>query len=138
MSAGLGGWSKCGDVIKAFPDKAASLKDATVIITGPTSGIGFETSIQLAVICGRLILAARCAEKASALIQTAEKRNGAKNITHIPCDLSSLESVKEFVSLYRQRAAVDEYPPLRCLVLNAGLITFSHQESKEVTQFLRD
>jgi len=50
-------------------------------------------------------------------------------VTHIPCDLSSLESVKEFVRLYRQ--AAEGLPPLRCLVLNAGLICFSHQESTE-------
>jgi hypothetical protein len=45
----LGGWSKCSDVIKAFPDGAKSLKDATLIITGPTSGIGVEVRSSMSV-----------------------------------------------------------------------------------------
>ena len=40
----------------------------------------------------------------------------------------------EFISIYRKKAADDALPPLRYLVLNAGVMCFSYQESNEVNE----
>lgn len=82
-------------------------------ITGANSGLGLETATQLALMGARVILAVRNPKrglKARDLIihkmMTRMKQHNAPDDTHIPlesvhvfiCDLSNLESVKDFVS----------------------------------------
>ncbi|KAJ0971109.1 hypothetical protein J5N97_019068 [Dioscorea zingiberensis] len=117
-SSGFGSKSTAEDVTDASPD----LRSITAIITGATSGIGAETARVLAKRGARLVLPARslkAAEETRARI-TAEFP-GAEIIV-LPLDLSSLSSVRSFVSRF-----LSLHLPLNLLINNAG--KFSHERA---------
>ena len=88
-------------------------KDKAYIITGPTSGIGFATALELAK-HGKVILVGRDTQKLRN-VQKEIEREGGEGVS-IVCDLSDMESV-------RRAAAniIDLHLPLAGLVNNAGL-----------------
>ena len=90
----------------------------TVLITGGTSGLGYEAAFSIAQQAPEyyVVLASRTnPNNAHEAINKATKhRNSARFMS---LDLSSLQSVRAFVDDY----ARGMYPPLKALVLNAGL-----------------
>lgn len=95
----------------------------TVLITGPTSGIGKITALELAKRNFNLIFLARNAQKAEAL----QKEIGTKTETSfVACDLSSLESVHRAVEQIRQH-----HRQIDVLVNNAGLMMDQEEYSPE-------
>ncbi|KAK8947694.1 hypothetical protein KSP40_PGU022100 [Platanthera guangdongensis] len=100
------------------------LQTITAIITGATSGIGFETARALAAHGARLVLPARCpdaaAEKFKALIA------GGDQIIVLPLDLSSLASVRSFVSRFLALGF-----PLNLLINNAGRFVYDQALSED-------
>ncbi|XP_010252832.1 PREDICTED: short-chain dehydrogenase TIC 32, chloroplastic-like [Nelumbo nucifera] len=116
--SGFGSKSTTEQVTEACPD----LRSITAIITGATSGIGAETARVLAKRGVRLVLPARslkAAEEAKAriLAEFPESR-----IFVMALDLSSLSSVRTFVSEFESLDL-----PLNLLINNAG--KFSHEHA---------
>lgn len=95
----------------------------TALITGPTSGIGRVTALELARQGYDLILVARNEAKARGL--QLEIGNDV-SIAFIQCDLSSLISVKEAV-----REITANYRQIDLLINNAGIIVQRRQTTVE-------
>lgn len=90
-----------------------------------------ETATALASIGGRVVIAARDATKATELAAILTAKHPSAKISCLALDLASLDSVSAFVSEFRKRSSKEAWPPLKCLVLNAGLIAFTKQTSKD-------
>ncbi|KAK6935579.1 Short-chain dehydrogenase/reductase SDR [Dillenia turbinata] len=102
------------------------LRSVTALITGATSGIGAETARVLAMRGARLILPARslkAAEEAKAQI-LAEFPDS--EIVVMALDLSSLSSVRQFVSEFESL-----HLPLNLLVNNAGKFAHDYAISED-------
>lgn len=94
----------------------------TALITGPTSGIGRFTALELARRGYDLILVARNAAKAREL---QREIGHAVSTGFIQCDLSSIASVRQAVDEIR-----DNYSQIDLLINNAGLIV-QHRETTD-------
>ena len=127
----LGGWSRCADAIAYYPSGAQELAASTTILTGATAGIGVATATALASIGGRVVLAARSEEKAKRVIDTILAIHPAAQLTFIQLELSSLASVNAFAGAFRKQMSEGEWPPLRCIVCNAGVINFTPKASAD-------
>ncbi len=93
------------------------------LITGPTSGIGRTTALQLAGLGYDLILVARDAGKAAQLqVEIGDKVHS----EFIACDLSSVVSVQRAVAEIRSR-----YQRIDLLINNAGVIVQHRQTTHE-------
>ncbi|MGW1282540.1 SDR family NAD(P)-dependent oxidoreductase [Streptomyces sp. NPDC002586] len=96
----------------------SSLSGRTVLVTGATSGIGYETARQLAERGTTVLLHGRTAEEARAaadrLVATAGVRED--QLALYAADFTHLEEVEQFAS-----AVVAEHPHLDVLVNNAGM-----------------
>ncbi len=92
----------------------------TIIITGGNSGLGYACAKHIAKANKNnfVVLACRDASKANDAVKSLIKETNNKNIAFLELDLSSLESVRYFVTKF----SILNYPPLYALVCNAGLI----------------
>ena len=99
----------------------------TIILTGASSGLGFETVKKIAKSFKnyRIILACRNLQKANAKKEEIEKETGNKNLIVMEIDTSSLQSVKNFVTNYKKSS----YGKIFSLICNAG-IAGSHGPEK--------
>jgi NAD(P)-dependent dehydrogenase (short-subunit alcohol dehydrogenase family) len=95
-----------------------SLKEKTVIITGPTSGIGKEIAFELGSLGAHLVLACRNTDlgKKTALEISGKTGNTAIEVMNI--DTSSRTSIISFVEQFTEK-----YSRLDVLVNNAGINT---------------
>ena len=102
--------------IKKYLDKhtTVDIKDKLIIIVGATSGIGLKALEELLYLGAKVIIAARDQERAKEIKTPLEKEYNTK-IDVYDLDLSSLDSVKKFVTRIK-RAKLDLYG----IVLNAG------------------
>lgn len=91
----------------------------TLILTGATSGLGFETVACLAREHPdwHLVLAGRDPERNQASVERIRSTTSGASLEAQTLDLASLESVREFSRWF----AHVERPPLEALVCNAGL-----------------
>lgn len=93
------------------------LEGKTIIVTGANTGIGKETTRELAKRGGKVIMACRdmerCEEARKEIV--LETRN--KYVYCRPCDLASMKSIKEFVSIFNK-----ENDRLDILINNAGVM----------------
>ena len=96
---------------------ASNLK--TIILTGASSGLGFETVKKIAKNFKnyRIILACRNLVKGNAKKEEIEKETQNKNLIVMEIDTSSLVSVKNFVENYKKSS----YGKIYSLVCNAGI-----------------
>ena len=101
----------------------------TIILTGASSGLGFETVKKVAKNFKnyRIILACRNLQKANAKKEEIEKETQNKNLIVMEIDTSSLESVKNFVTNYKN----SPYGKIYSLICNAGIGGRSPERSKE-------
>ncbi|KAG7956212.1 hypothetical protein I3843_11G113600 [Carya illinoinensis] len=121
-ASGYGSKSTAEQVTKSSSD----LRSVTAIITGATSGIGAETARVLAKGGARLVLPARnlkAAEEAKARIVSECPES---EIIVMPLDLSSLRSVRNFVSEFESLDL-----PLNLLINNAGKFAHEHAISED-------
>ena len=98
----------------------------TIIITGASSGLGLETVKKIAKNFKnyRIILACRNLQKANAKKEEIEKETQNKNLIVMQIDTSSLASVKNFVTNYKNSS----FGKIYSLVCNAGIAGTSKGE----------
>lgn len=99
---------------------AADIPDLTgkvVIITGANSGIGYESTLELARKGAEVILASRDQLKAERAIQNISREIPGAKLKFIQVDLASLESIRKFTYEFK-----DNYDRLDILLNNAGIM----------------
>jgi len=94
-----------------------SLKNKVVVITGATSGIGYETALSLARLSATVFIGARNVELAHEIVEKIKEQSKNLKIYFFHLDLEQLRSVREFC---RQIDASVE--KIDVLINNAGLI----------------
>lgn len=96
-------------------------KKRTIIITGGNTGLGYECAKNIAKDDkdSFIVLACRNTEKAELAVNSLVNKTANNNMTALELDLSSLESVRNFVRAFLSSG----YPPLYAIVCNAGLQT---------------
>jgi NAD(P)-dependent dehydrogenase (short-subunit alcohol dehydrogenase family) len=102
-------------------DIGADVKGFTIIVTGPTSGIGTSTAAELARRGAHVVLACRSQSKGDAVVKrlTAAATAAGESQPSLEVsllDLASLESVRQFVERWEQQQR-----PLHVLINNAGM-----------------
>ncbi|HEV2012818.1 MAG TPA: SDR family oxidoreductase [Candidatus Dormibacteraeota bacterium] len=94
-----------------------SLADKTVLVTGATSGIGWEASVSFAHMGARLIMVGRDASKTAQKVEEVRQRSGSRTVDSLLCDFSSQAQVRRLAQEFR-----DRYDKLHVLVNNAGTV----------------
>ncbi len=105
----------------------------TVLITGGTLGLGYECALIIAEQCPHYqVLIASRSDKDNAALAINQK-TGHSNVEYLKLDLSSLANVRSFAADYAKKG----YPPIKALVLNAGLqiLTLNYTEDKIESTF---
>lgn len=95
-----------------------SMKGKTVVITGGTSGIGYETVFHLAKRGARVIMGCRDLKKGLKMAKRLREETKQKFIEVKILDLASLSSVREFAY-----DIIDEVERVDVLINNAGIIS---------------
>ncbi len=93
------------------------MKDKVCLITGATSGIGFETALELAKMGATVVVCGRDMEKASNSVIKIRSESNNPNVDFLLADLSDFEEVKKLSDEFKQ-----QYKQLDVLVNNAGAI----------------
>jgi NAD(P)-dependent dehydrogenase (short-subunit alcohol dehydrogenase family) len=110
-------YTTCWDVIQSYPN--VSLKDKTVFLTGPTSGIGVATALTLGSIGATLILCCRNESEGEKVRKEIGEKYGNRNVHLVNCDLSSLSSIRTVPS---QLEAL-KVTAIDITIFNAGMLT---------------
>jgi NAD(P)-dependent dehydrogenase (short-subunit alcohol dehydrogenase family) len=105
-------------------DRIPDLAGKTLIVTGGNSGLGYETTRELARHGARVLLACRSPEKAGAAIQRLRSENPRADVEAMALDLASLASVRSFASAFLGR-----HQALHGLVNNAGVMALPRCET---------
>ena len=91
------------------------VRGKTALVTGATSGIGLEASLQLARQGARVIMVGRDPARTEAAVADVIARSGSKDVLHFLCDFSSQAEIRKLADAVLAR--VDR---LHVLVNNAG------------------
>ena len=126
----VGSFSNVGYAIRrglfVWSDPAPdALAGRTVLITGPTSGLGRTSADAMAALGARIVLVSRSEEKLRRVSDELSERYGAARFPWVVADMSSLASVREAVDQVRITEA-----RLDVLVDSAGAI----HEERRVTE----
>ncbi|QQR93616.1 SDR family oxidoreductase [bacterium] len=98
----------------------------TILITGATSGIGFETAKALANPSTQLILLVRNLEKGAKVKNTIEELKPGSMIRLIECDFTSLNSIRRAAQEVRTK-----FKFIDVLINNAGILNEKYKETKD-------
>lgn len=88
-----------------------------MLVTGATSGIGLEASVELARMGGQIVMVGRDPGKTQAAVAEVQRRSGASTVESLLCDFSSQASIRRLADDVRAR-----YPRLHVLINNAGTV----------------
>lgn len=103
-----------------------SLEGKTVVITGPTSGLGLATVRQLAQLGANLVLIARNAEKCSQVIEELKPLCSGKSPIFIQADMANLEQVRKACEEIATRCI-----KIDVLIHNAGALLNTREVSAQ-------
>ncbi|HUI72624.1 MAG TPA: SDR family oxidoreductase [Spirochaetia bacterium] len=92
------------------------MQGKTVVITGPTSGIGKEIATKLAELGANLVLGCRNVEAGEALARSLRRPGGAPSVSVVRVDLSNRASVEQFA-----KEVLAKHARLDVLINNAGV-----------------
>lgn len=102
----------------AYPIDFAQVPKKKFIVTGGNSGLGYDTAKELAKAGGTVILACRSIERCETAKKSILVEAPNAKIECLKLDLSSLESIRQFVKNY-----VKWFSTVDVLINNAGLST---------------
>ena len=105
---------------KDIPD----LTGKFVVVTGANSGLGFESSQELARHGAALVMAVRNMEKGEKAQAKIVREVPGAALDVMKLDMGSLDSVREFVHAFKEK-----YDRLDILLNNAGLMAIPYQET---------
>ena len=91
------------------------MKNQHVLITGPTSGVGKETAMQLAALGAEVILGCRDQDKGRQTAEEITRTTGSSNVFARQLDTSSQASIRAFAGEFRKK-----YLRLHVLINNAS------------------
>ena len=115
------------DVINECGENS-NVKNAHILVTGATSGIGVETARSLALAGAKVYLMGRSEKKLEEVNESINKDLQAKSsggsVESVLCDLNSLASIKQFAEKFTQTKK-----PLNILILNAGVFDFNFAQT---------
>ena len=97
-----------------------------VIVTGSSSGIGYEAARVLANKNAEVIIAVRNQQKGDNAVQKIKDQNQKANVKVMLLDLASLDSVKKFTDEFKQK-----YSRLDLLINNAGVMIPPYSKTKD-------
>uniref|UniRef100_UPI00358F9478 WW domain-containing oxidoreductase isoform X2 n=1 Tax=Myxine glutinosa TaxID=7769 RepID=UPI00358F9478 len=97
--------------------QGADLTGKVAIVTGSSSGIGFETARSLALHGAHVILASRHQGRTKEAVNRIRNEWAAATVEGINLDLASLKSVHDFAEAFTSRGI-----PLHILICNAGVM----------------
>jgi NAD(P)-dependent dehydrogenase (short-subunit alcohol dehydrogenase family) len=109
----------------ADPD-AGALRGRTVVITGPTSGLGREATDELAALGARVVLVGRSPERLADVRDDLRARHGEDRFGVVVADMASLASVR----VAAEQITASE-PRIDVLVDNAGAIFPERSETDD-------
>ena len=101
------------------------MRENIMAITGPTSGIGRATALELADQFDRIVLLVRNLNKGEVLKQEIKTKSPVQ-IDVIHCDLSELSSIEAAANKMKEK-----YDSIDSLILNAGVVSLTKQETKD-------
>ncbi len=111
--------------------------EKTIIVTGGTKGIGYETASGLAALGATVIIVGRDAERGAAAVNSMQQHTGHAAISFLQADLSSLAEVRRLAE-----QITSQYSQVHALVNNAGgaiaqrIVTAEGLEATFVTNHL--
>jgi NAD(P)-dependent dehydrogenase (short-subunit alcohol dehydrogenase family) len=91
------------------------VRGKTVLVTGATSGIGLEGSVELARRGARVLMVGRDPGRTEAAVADVVTRSGSRDVSHLLCDFSSQADIRKLAASVLARP-----DPLHVLVNNAG------------------
>ncbi len=91
----------------------------SILITGATSGIGYQCALETArtAPAAQLLIACRNGHAGKEVIRKIKQETGHKNIVSLPLDLESLQSVRDFAAQF----AAQPRNRIAALINNAGI-----------------
>lgn len=90
---------------------------STIIITGGTSGLGYNASLILAQQNPDSLVIVSSRKDSPTSASSINKTLNQKNAVFVPLDLANLSNIRAFASIFSQ----NKYPPIKALLLNAAL-----------------
>jgi len=102
------------------------MKGRICLITGATSGIGKETALALAKLGATIVFTTRDIKKGEEIRDQIRTLSSNEMIEVLECDLSSLQSVRDFCDRFRRK-----YDRLHVLINNAGTWERERKLSKD-------
>jgi retinol dehydrogenase-14 len=91
------------------------VRGKNILVTGATSGIGLEASVELARRGARVVLVGRDPGRTEAAVASVKARSGSAEVSHLLCDFSSQASIRRLAG-----EVLAHHDRLDVLVNNAG------------------
>lgn len=96
------------------------------IVTGANSGMGLATTIELAKMGAKVIMACRSQSRGAAALREAQQESKSSKIELMTLDLGDFDSIRAFASDFRVK-----YDSLDVLVNNAGVVALKRELTKD-------
>jgi len=101
-----------------------AIKDKTCLVTGATSGIGYEAALALAKMGARLVIVGRNPQKCIAAVARFRQESANPAVDYLLADLSSQKQIRRLAGEFLER-----YDHLHVLINNAGAFFLRRKES---------
>ncbi|GAB6927312.1 SDR family oxidoreductase [Paenibacillus sp. JCM 10914] len=103
-----------------------NLSGKIIIVTGANSGMGLATTVELAKMGARVVMACRSQSRGQEAFERAKQESGSTLIELMQLDLGSFDKIRAFASAFK-----DKYDQLDVLVNNAGVVTIKRETTTD-------